>query len=221
LPSPRSPASTLPGGFRKGLGCREFGCQGAIGEVEAQELLTTVVGERSSGKTRANGFVSAKGSLQSVIARLSTVLLACGVAIAMLPGCGSTEDALAVSAKNMRLAFPPSTRVLGYYHSEDPANRRFEILPSPDDLIWLKIELDRKNLDAFLASSPFAGKTLSSTDRGGIGAPAPPGQSWWDADRPGNFRAGSAEPAPARHLRILIDMDGDEKAVVYLMWCTS
>ena len=156
-----------------------------------------------------------------MIAQLSTVLLACGVAVAVLSGCGnapSTEDALAVSAENMRLTFPPNTRVLGYYHAKDPANRRFEIIPSPDDVIWLKIEIDRKDVEAFLATSPFAGKALTQTDRGMMGAL--PGQSWWDADRPGHFLTGEAEHPQARCLRILIDMDGGERAVVYLMWFT-
>jgi len=157
-----------------------------------------------------------------MIAQFSAVLLACSVAIAVLPGCGNTpskEDALAVSAENMRLAFPPSTRVLGYYHAKDPANRRFEIIPSPDDVIWLKIEIDRKDVQAFLATSPFAGKTLTPTDRG-IMMGILPGQPWWDADRPGHFLTGSAESPQARYLNILIDMDGGERAVVYLMWNT-
>jgi hypothetical protein len=157
-----------------------------------------------------------------MIAQLSTVLLACGVAIAVLPGCGSapsTEDALAVSAKVMRLTYPPNTRVLGYFHAKDPANRRFEMIPAPDDMIRLKIEMDRKDVEAFLATSPFAGKAFTPTKRGMMGTL--PGQSWWDADRPGNFQSGTAEPAPARHLSILIDMDGGEKAVIYLTWFTT
>jgi hypothetical protein len=159
-----------------------------------------------------------------MIAQFSAILLACSVAIAVLPGCGdtpSTEDALAVSAEAMCLVFPPSTRVLGYYHAKDPANRRFEIIPSPDDAIWLKSEMDRKDVEAFLATSPLAGKTLTQTDRGMIGIL--PGQSWWDADRPGHFRTGRAAlpQAGAGYLDILIDMDGGERATVYLMWYTT
>jgi hypothetical protein len=157
-----------------------------------------------------------------MIAKLSIVLLACGVVIVVLRGCGSTpstEDALAVSAKVMRLTYPPNTQVLGYFHAEDPANRRFEMIPSPDDAIWLKIEMDRKDVESFLATSPFAGEPLTETDRGAIFWP--PDQPWWDADRSGRFRSGQATLPQARYLNILIDLDSGERAVIYLMWHTT
>lgn len=154
-------------------------------------------------------------------ARSLAPLLVLFVALAALPGCGSpasTEDPLAISAEAMNLTFPPSTRALGYYHVKDPANRRFEIIPGPDDAIWLKIEMDRKDVDSFLAVSPFAGEPLAETDRGTTG---PSDQPWWDADRRGRFRSGQATRPQARYLNILIDMDGGERAVIYLEWYTT
>ena len=143
------------------------------------------------------------------------------LALAALPGCGSppsAENPLAISAEAMNLTFTPSTLALGYYHVKDPANRRFEIIPSPDDAIWLKIEMDRRDVESFLATSPFAGEPLTETDRGATG---PPDQPWWDANRSGRFKSGQATLPQGRYLSILIDLDSGERAVIYLAWHTT
>jgi len=139
---------------------------------------------------------------------------------AILPlACGkpaSSEDPVAVSTAVMHVTFPSDTRVIGYYRSKDPANTRFSMIPTPDDAICLKIETARKNIDALLAASPFAGKELSGTARSVSNHSL--NQPWWDPEKPRRFKSGE-EPLPnGCQLNILIDMDNDAKAVVYLNW---
>lgn len=109
-------------------------------------------------------------------------------------------------ANKMHLTFPASARLLGFH----------KLSGGPDDFVYLKVELRRADLLAFLKKSPFAGVQM----RGDWRFPTPPDRDldWWDVDRPKHFQSGQAMlPGPCG-LDILIDEDQKDIVIVYLVW---
>jgi hypothetical protein len=85
-----------------------------------------------------------------------------------------------------------------------------------DYTLYLRVEIERKELDSFLNNSPFAGKTLR-TDRRYTSARE---EEWWlPSEKCKRFescfvvlkRDGYGEPVD-----LLIDLDNPEKATLYL-----
>ena len=158
--------------------------------------------------------VTERPSVRRTLAILGVLVAAC-----VLIGCGERtgrtprppDDALLVAASNMKLTFPENTRVLGYKTSIGERS----MVPTPDNTIHLKIAFSRTDLDAFLRSSPFAGKTLSTTKRAVGNRPDPPG---WDPESAERFQSGAAELPGNTFLNILVDLDGGDCVTVYLSW---
>lgn len=108
-------------------------------------------------------------------------------------------------AKRMEIKFPPSTRGINF------ADGGFL-----DYAARLKIEIDRNDLESFIANSPFADEKLS-TD---YIYTNPLGKKWWDAsERAKNFRSGFIRlPRDdyTERLDVLIDLDRPRKPIIYL-----
>jgi len=81
--------------------------------------------------------------------------------------------------------------------------------------VFLKIEIDRKDLDSLIKHSPFAGRELLSDRRFVLKEPT---LSWWDPDSVRNYRSAQAPLPDARYLNILLDLDRDEGITIYLQW---
>jgi len=116
----------------------------------------------------------------------------------------SEEDLKECSSK-MHITFPKSTRAL----------KISRITGGPDDGIFLKIEIDRKDLDSLIKHSPFAGRELLSDRRFVLKEPT---LSWWDPDSVRNYRSAQARLPDAKYLNILLDLDRDEDIPIYLQW---
>jgi len=116
----------------------------------------------------------------------------------------SEEDLKECSSK-MHITFPKSTRAL----------KIFRVTGGLDDGIFLKIEIDRKDLDSLIKHSPFAGLELRSDRRFVLKEPT---LSWWDPDSVRNYRSAQAGLPDAKYLNILLDLDRDEGITVYLQW---
>ncbi len=115
----------------------------------------------------------------------------------------SEEDLKECSSK-MHITFPKSTRALKIY----------KVTGGPDDGIFLKIEIDRKDLDSLIKHSPFAGLKLRSDRRSVLNESL----SWWDPDSVRNYRSAEARLSDAEYLFILLDLDRDEAITIYLQW---
>jgi hypothetical protein len=116
----------------------------------------------------------------------------------------SEEDLKECSSK-MHITFPKSTRALEIY----------KVTGGPDDGIFLKIEIDRKDLDSLLKLSPFADLELRSDRRFVLKEPT---LSWWDPDTVRNYRSAQAGLPDAKYLNILLDLDRNDGITVYLQW---
>ncbi len=116
----------------------------------------------------------------------------------------SEEDLKECSSK-MRITFPKSTRALNIS----------KVTGGPDDQIFLKIEIDRKDLDSLIKHSPFAGLELRSDRRFLLKERT---LSWWDPDSVRSYKSAEARLPDAKYLNILLDLDRDESTIVYLQW---
>jgi len=116
----------------------------------------------------------------------------------------SAEDLKECSSK-MHITFPKSTRALNIY----------KVTGGPDDGIFLKIEIDRKDLDFLIKNSPFAGQELRSDRRSMLKVRT---LSWFDPDSVRNYKSAQAPLPDAEYLNILVDLDRDESTTIYLQW---
>jgi len=116
----------------------------------------------------------------------------------------SEEDLKECSSK-MGITFPKSTRALNIS----------KVTGGPDDQIFLKIEIDRKDLDSLIKHSPFARLELRSDRRFVLKERT---LSWWDPDSVRNYRSAEAPLPDAKYLNILVDLDHEHRIPVYLQW---
>ena len=136
-------------------------------------------------------------------------LLLCGCATAWSGGRNFaepevTKEKLQHYEKAMHLTFPASTR----------GHNAREVTGGPDDVLYLKVEIDKEELDFFLKSSPFADADLRS-DQKFVGNEK--GQTWWRPDDVKTYKSGQVFLAQGEVLNILLDFDHDKKIVMYLM----
>jgi len=155
----------------------------------------------------------------TVLAGAALVLLLIGVHVGFHGRLGTeitttsvTPSQLAECAGLMHIAFPPSTKAIGFHKQE-----------WQDTHILLKVTVDRKELDQFLTSSPFAGKELRRDQiriSGGIAL------TWWDdawdlkeyewKEGQAAFVSEEADLPGADGLNVLIDLRDPDRAVIYL-----
>jgi hypothetical protein len=119
-------------------------------------------------------------------------------------GAVTAEDLRECSSK-MQIAFPPSTRALNI----------MRVTGGPDDAIYLKVEIDRNDLDALIRNSPFASAELRSDRRYVLKERS---LSWWDPEGVNNYKSGQVSLPDAKYLNILLDLDSNERIPIYLQW---
>lgn len=105
----------------------------------------------------------------------------------------------------MDLTFPASTRAL---------NAAAET-GGPDDAVYLKVEMDKQDLETFVKNSRFANAALRS-DQSPIHNRID--LTWWNPDGAKTYKSGQVRLPSNDVLNILIDFDYDKKVVVYLLW---
>jgi hypothetical protein len=116
-----------------------------------------------------------------------------------------TREMLLKIGKAMQITFPESTRPLNVYNE----------ISGPDDNLYLKAEIDPKDLDTLISKSPFANAEfrtdetrLQSSNR----------RKWWNPSEVKNFKSSWVRLADGNILTILVDLDNAQKPVVYLLW---
>jgi len=145
-------------------------------------------------------------------------LLVSGFLVGLLCGCSTvwsgnrqsdepnvTKGKLQQYEKMMHVTFPGSTRGL---------NAR-EVTGGPDAMLYLKVEMDKEELESFLKSSPFANADLRS-DRPFVYNQK--GVTWWTPADVKTYKSGQASLPDGEVLNVLIDLGQDKKVVIYLMW---
>ncbi|MGI8732285.1 MAG: hypothetical protein ACR2LM_03160 [Pyrinomonadaceae bacterium] len=105
----------------------------------------------------------------------------------------------------MHLTFPESTRALNAAYESG----------GPDDAVFLKVEMDKQDVEAFVKHSPFANAYLRSDQ-----SPIQNRQdlSWWNPDGAKTYKADQVILPSNGALYMLVDFDDEMKAVVYLTW---
>jgi hypothetical protein len=139
---------------------------------------------------------------------MSQVLIAMVSAVVLLgtDGCrkGQEEDravtrtkepstSLTDLAHEAGVTFPPSARLIGFSHEA-----------GIDDYLNFKVEIDAKDLAAFLASSPIPADALQPGEHGRLG----PDEGYWDPHRAARLRTGQKMMPNARSLNIGIGEGG-------------
>ncbi len=104
----------------------------------------------------------------------------------------------------MHIQFPKTVAPLGWHESE-----------GVDVAVWLKIGLPTADLDTMLEGSPFAAVELRD-DRWRM--PADLDETWWRTHEVRDFRFAEADLRDGSTLSMLIDLDDENTAVVYLFW---
>jgi len=124
----------------------------------------------------------------------------------------STEQ-LAHCSQIMNLTFPPSARPLGLCATY-----------GMDDVLQLKVEMSRNELQQFIEASPFAGAELG---RNQIQVYGDSDLRWWNVDELDPYEGKDGQEAflseqtslpNAEVLNILIDVRRDDIVIVYLEW---
>ena len=131
-----------------------------------------------------------------------TVLVSCSRA---KPPALVTVQQQAVLAQLTTLSFPPSTRYIGFQY-----NNNFL-----DDDMYAKVEIPAKDLDAFLATSPFKDedlqtKRIETFDNDDLG--------WFKPSSIKSFKSGTVWLPNAKGLIITIDYDQHDPVVIYISW---
>jgi hypothetical protein len=138
---------------------------------------------------------------------LGLVISSCGGV-----GTGDTEysekeinqEMLQRYANLMQLTLPESTRPLNSY----------EEVSGPDDSVYLKMEIDEKDLDTLISKSPFATAEFRTDE-----TPLQNGKlKWWNPTDAKNFKSSEVRLEDGIVLRILVDLDNAQKPIVYLLW---
>lgn len=105
----------------------------------------------------------------------------------------------------MHLTFPESTRALNAAYESG----------GPDDAVYLKVEMAKQDLEAFVKNSPFANANLRSDQ-----SPIQNRQDlpWWNPNGAKTYKARQVILPSNGALHMLVDFDDELKAVVYLTW---
>lgn len=116
-----------------------------------------------------------------------------------------TRERLQQYEKLMHLTFPESTRALNSAYESG----------APDDAVYLKVEMEKRDVETFLKNSPFANAYLRSDQN-----PIPNRRDlpWWNPDGAKTYKGGNVILPSNGALHMLIDFDDEMKAVVYLTW---
>ena len=122
----------------------------------------------------------------------------------------TAEQQKVVSAR-MGISFPPETRFLLYHRCEDQPSR----LPSPDDCIYLKIELPSSVAAGMLRKKTFAQANWSRTIRD---VDDRPGLTEWQPSNVNRFKSAQIDLAESSALNVLVDEGHGKKTLVYLEW---
>lgn len=104
--------------------------------------------------------------------------------------------------RELGLAFPPSSRLLGAERDE-----------GMDDLVRVKIVMPRAEWAMFVKTSPVQPEVMDPGTRGFLG----PDHGWWDPNRAPGIRTGQAQLPGARYLNIGVDDDGGPVVTVYIV----
>ena len=116
-----------------------------------------------------------------------------------------TKEMLLKIGEAMQITFPESTRPLNVYNE----------ISGPDDALYLKVEIDPKDLDALISKSPFATAEFR-TDETRLQSSY--SRKWWNPDDVKNFKSSWVRLPDYNILTILIDLDNAQKPIVYLHW---
>lgn len=118
-----------------------------------------------------------------------------------------TAQQQAQASKDMKLAFPPSTKYLVYYEEN-----------GLDASTYLKIELSADDLATFLLQPPLAGTSWETDGAWQVQNEAVPD---WSPQKVAKFRFQSFLLPNAEALKVLIDDTNEQSKIVYLKWFST
>lgn len=116
-----------------------------------------------------------------------------------------TAEKLHQYERLMHVTFPASTRALNAAAETD----------GPDDAVFLKVEMDKQDLDTFVKNSPFVNTPLKSDERS---LDNEKDLTWWNPDGAKTYKSGQVRLPANDVLNIPIDFDQDRKIIVYVLW---
>jgi hypothetical protein len=122
-----------------------------------------------------------------------------------------TPDQQRSASTSMGISFPPETRFLLYHRSSEALS----LLPVPDDCVHLKLEFPAAVAKKMLEETHFA---LAKWETAQRYIHDVPDWSEWKPSQVKKFRSTQIELPKGRYLDVLMDHDGDEKVVAYLVW---
>lgn len=143
------------------------------------------------------------------IALFAILASGCSARTSVAPQVSVEQQAAASRA--MGLSFPPETKFLFYHRESDHPG----LLPAPDDMMYLKIELPASALPKLLAQAPLSSGEWSSTRPEIYDMPNRPE---WRPSQIKKYRSRQFRLPDAEGLNALIDEDQEATKVVYLMW---
>ena len=108
----------------------------------------------------------------------------------------------------MNIEFPSSVRLLNFQEQH-----------GLDMSIYLKINLNKSDLQALLSRSPFANRKLKEPKDNPIPFVSLTGPNWWNISSVKKWKSGQASLPDAQYLNILIDFESiGNKVIIYLEW---
>lgn len=107
----------------------------------------------------------------------------------------------------MLVTFSDKTEILGFNHAS-----------FLDEIVTVKVRMPISDVDEFIKTSPFKGVQLRD-DRRYVHTDE--SLTWMDPEGAVRFKSGQVTIRDTQGLNILIDLDDNEQAIVYLEWFTT
>jgi hypothetical protein len=143
--------------------------------------------------------------LASTVPALSCKPFRSSARYSQLPRSQAGREKLEAIGKVMKLEFPADTKVIGFH----------EITGWLDDSIYLKVQIPREEVNAFLSRSPFANIALRNDRRFVTEFPE---FDWWRSEAVREYKSEQASLPDAKYLDILVDYDRKDIVDIFLVW---
>lgn len=119
---------------------------------------------------------------------------------------GLTQADLPRIAELMRVAFPPSTEIVG---------AKWE--SALDDAVYVKVRMAQRDVQGFCASGVLAAAPIRSAHN----LPQNPALPWWDYEELAAYRAWEVNWEGDQWLNVSLGSESEDVAVAYLFWCRN
>jgi len=136
-----------------------------------------------------------------------TIDVSCKKAVPPTTDINKERQKLVELGQIMHISFPSSARLLNYKHQR-----------GMDDVILLKIEIPRDDIKKLIEGSLFSNKVLRCPEDNPIPHISITGPQWWKVKSVKKWESGQVKLPDTKYLNILLDLDRQDKIIVYLEW---